>query len=119
MSVTEPEENEALALEHQDFCANLPRGTYRVIINPHKAERYLKHKLFIMGVTVPLIGTGIALVLIGHAVIGCTLGVIGFVIPRIIKRQAGPILLHLVQHDRKTYYDAINYEIMEVRLSRD
>lgn len=112
-------ENLAIAVEHKEFCENLPLGRYRVIINPHKADRFLKHKLFIMGVTVPLIGIGIALVLWGFIYIGLALGAIGFALPRIIKHQAGRILLHLALNDAKTYYDAIEYEIMEVRLSRD
>ena len=113
------EENLAIAVPHGEFRAGLPLARYRVIINPKKAERYVKHRLFIMGVTVPLLGLGIAMVLWGHTYIGLTLGAIGFVLPRIVKHQAGKILLHLALNDAKTYYDAVEYEIMEVRHSRD
>ena len=116
---TDAEENLAIAVPHRDFVEGLPLGRYRVIINPKKAERYVKHRLFIMGVTVPLIGVGIALVLWKFIYIGCVIGVIGFVVPRIVKHQAAKILLHLAQNDAKTYYDALEYELMEVRLSRD
>ena len=34
-------------------------------------------------------------------------------------REAPKILLHLIQHDAKVYYDSIEYEIMEVRLAQD
>ena len=39
----------------------------------------------------------------------------GFLLPRVIKAQAPKILLYLAQHDAKTYLEAMNFGILEVR----
>ena len=112
-------ENEAIAVTHAEFNAGLPLGRYRLIVNPDRAYRYVRHRLFINGVSVPMMGVGIGLVLWGYTYIGLAIGILGLVLRRVVKSQAPRILLHLAQNDAKTYYDTIEFEIMEVRLSRD
>jgi hypothetical protein len=36
-------------------------------------------------------------------------------LPRVVKAHAPKILLHLAQQDAKTYQEAIDFEILEVR----
>ncbi|MBX9849665.1 MAG: hypothetical protein K2X64_10250 [Rhodocyclaceae bacterium] len=112
-------ENEAVAVVYEDFKTGLPLGRYRLIVNPDKAYRYIRHRLFINGVSVPMMGIGIGLVLWGYTVIGLTIGIIGLLLRKVVKSQAPRILLHLAQNDAKIYYESIEYEIMEVRLARD
>jgi hypothetical protein len=40
----------------------------------------------------------------------------GLIVPRVIKAQAAKILLHLALREEKTYLEALDFEIMEVRL---
>ncbi|HWU84813.1 MAG TPA: hypothetical protein VN028_05720 [Rhodocyclaceae bacterium] len=112
-------ENLAVAVPYQEFCSGLPVGRFRLIVNPDKAYRYVRHRLYLNGISIPLLGIGIALGLVGHLVPGSIFCVIGFTLRWVVKKQGPRILLHLVQHDPRVYYDALEYEIMEVRMARD
>lgn len=102
---------------HQEFKTGLPYGRFRVIVNPERAQKYIKHKLFVVGIALPMIGIGAALALSGYPWVGAPLVFIGILLPRYIKKQAPKILLHLAQNDAKTYQEAIEYEILEVRMA--
>ena len=43
---------------HQEFKTGLPRGRFRVIVNPERAQKYIKHKLLVVGIALPMIGIG-------------------------------------------------------------
>jgi hypothetical protein len=117
-SAGEPE-NLAVAVPYEEFKNGLPLGRFRLVVNPHKAYRFLAHRLYLNGISIPLLGAGVACGLVGHLILGTVLCVIGFGLRWFVKNQAPRILLHLVQNDPKTYYDSIEYEIMEVRMARD
>ena len=102
-------------VSHQDFCRGLPAGRFRLIVNPERAQKYIKHRLFVVGIALPLLGIGTALSLSGYPWVGLPMIAAGALLPRIIKAQAAKILLHLALHDAKTYQDATEFEIMEVR----
>ena len=106
-------------IPHQEFKTGLPRGRFRIVVNPERAQKYIKHKLFVVGIALPMIGIGAALALSGYPWAGLPLVLIGILLPRYIKKQAPKILLHLVQNDAKTYQEAIEYEILEVRMAED
>ena len=103
-------------VSHEAFCAGLPAGRFRLIVNPERAQKYVKHRLFVVGISLPLIGIGMALGLSGYPWFGLPLVVIGALLHRVIKAHAAKILLHLALHDAKVYQDATEFEILEVRL---
>jgi hypothetical protein len=107
---------EPIFIPHQEFKTSLPRGRFRVIVNPERAQKYIKHKLFVIGIALPLMGLGAALALSGYPWAGLPMVLIGILLPRVIKKQAPKILLHLTQNDAKTYQEAIEFEILEVRM---
>jgi hypothetical protein len=98
-----------------EFRAGLPAGRFRVIVNPEKAQKYIKHRLFIVGIALPLLGIGAALAISGYVWVGLPMVVLGALLPRVVKAHAPKILLHLAQQDAKTYQEAIDFEILEVR----
>ena len=102
---------------HQEFKTGLPRGRFRIIVNPERAQKYIKHKLLVVGIALPMIGIGAALALSGYPWAGLPLVLIGILLPRYIKKQAPKILLYLSQNDVKIYQEAIEYEILEVRMT--
>ena len=108
---------EPIFIPHQEFKTGLPRGRFRVIVNPERSQKYIKHKLFVVGIALPMIGIGAALAISGYPWAGAPLVLIGILLPRYIKKQAPKILLHLAQNDAKTYQEAIEYEILEVRMA--
>jgi hypothetical protein len=102
---------------HQEFKTGLPRGRFHVIVNPERAQKYIKHKLMVVAIALPMIGIGAALAISGYPWAGAPLVLIGILLPRYIKKQAAQILLYLAQNDVKTYKEAIDYEILEVRMA--
>jgi hypothetical protein len=110
-----PPEHEALNIPHGEFSAGLPAGCFNVIVNPVLAQKYIRHRLFVVGVSLPLLGIGAALALSGYVWAGLPLVAAGFLLPRVIKAQAPKILLYLAQHDAKTYVEAMKFGILEVR----
>jgi hypothetical protein len=63
----------------------------------------------------PVLGIGVALGISGYLWAGLALVLIGVLIPRIIRKRAPELLLHLATRDKNVYREAIEYEIMEVR----
>lgn len=104
-----------LEVSHQEFRTGLPMGRFRLIVNPERAQKYVKHRLFVVGISLPLLGIGAALALSGFFWWGLPMVLIGALMGRVIKAQAAKILLHLALSDPKVYREAIDYEILEVR----
>ena len=110
-----PPEQEALNIPHDEFSSGLHDGRFKVIVNPVLAQKYVRHRLFIVGISLPLLGIGAALAISGYVWAGLPLVAAGFLLPRVIKAQAPKILLYLAQHDAKTYFEAMKFGILEVR----
>ncbi|MDO9357699.1 MAG: hypothetical protein Q7T70_01740 [Polaromonas sp.] len=112
-----PADNATIEVSHQEFRTGLPMGRFRLIVNPERAQKYVKHRLFVVGISLPLLGIGTALALSGYFWWGLPLIVVGALMHRVIKAQAAKILLHLALSDAKVYQEAIDFEILEVRRS--
>lgn len=112
-----PESREPIEVPYQAFRSGLPVGRFRVIVNPERARKYVKHKLLLTFVLLPLIASGAALALVGFAIPGLILVVLGIALHRIVKTQSPKILLHLALRDEKIYREAIEFEILEVRMA--
>jgi hypothetical protein len=105
----------ALEVSHQEFRTGLPMGRFRLIVNPERAQKYVKHRLFVIGISLPLLGIGAALALSGYFWWGLPMVLVGALLGRVVKAHAARILLHLALGDPKVYAEAIDYEILEVR----
>lgn len=110
-----PESPSAIYVPHQEFRTGLPHGRFRVIVNPERAQKYVKHRLFVVGISLPLLGIGVVLSMYGYLWVGLPMVVVGVLMHRVIKAHAPRILLHLALSDAKTYEEAMEYEILEVR----
>ncbi|MBA4327364.1 MAG: hypothetical protein C0428_03995 [Polaromonas sp.] len=102
-------------VSHQEFKTGLPMGRFRLIVNPERAQKYVKHRLFVVGISLPLLGIGAALALSGYFWWGLPMVLVGALLGRVIKAHAAKILLHLALSDPKVYREAIDFEILEVR----
>ena len=101
---------------YKAFCAGLPAGRFHLIVNPERAQKYIRHRLFVVGLALPVIGIGTALAWSGYLWAGFPMVAVGVLFPRVVKAHAAKILLHLVLREEKTYREALDFEIMEVRL---
>ncbi|MET0962943.1 MAG: hypothetical protein ABWY05_09015 [Noviherbaspirillum sp.] len=115
MSENQEAEYETLNLSHEEFRQGLPLGRYRVIVNPTLAPKYVQHRLWIKMLILPVLGLGVALGISGYIWPGLALVLVGVVTPRLIRKKAPELLLHLALRDKDIYREAIDYEILEVR----
>lgn len=115
MSEHEESQFKTADVSHDDFRRGLPHGHYRVVINPDLAPKYVQHRLAIRMLMLPVLGIGVALGLSGYIWAGLILVTIGFLGPRLIRRHAARLLLHLASQNQDIYREAIHYEILEVR----
>jgi hypothetical protein len=104
-----------LEVGHEEFRSGVPAGRFHLIVNPERAQKYIRHRLFVVGISLPLLGIGAALAISGYLWAGLPMVAVGFLLPRVVKAQAAKILLHLAMTDAKTYHESIEYEILEVR----
>ncbi|MES2955170.1 MAG: hypothetical protein V4711_06925 [Pseudomonadota bacterium] len=110
-----PADDATIEVSHQEFKTGLPMGRFRLIVNPERAQKYVKHRLFVVGISLPLLGIGAALALSGYFWWGLPMVLVGALLGRVVKAHATKILLHLALGDSKVYREAIDYEILEVR----
>ena len=113
-ATTEP----ALLVPHAEFRQGLPAGHFRVIVNPERARKFVRHRLLMMPVTTAMAGIGIALALSQMPWWGLGLIAAAVLLNRLVRLQAAKILLHLATQDDKTYFEAMEFEILEVRRAR-
>lgn len=115
---SEAQSAEPIDVSHAEFCRGLPAGRFRVIVNPQRAKKYIRHRLFIVAIALPMLGIGAALAISGYPWPGLALVVAGVLLHRTVTAQAARILLYLATQDARTYREAIEYEILEVQLAR-
>jgi len=111
-----PASGTQVQLSHESFCAGLPAGRFHLIVNPERAQKYIRHRLFVVGLALPVIAIGTALAWSGYVWVGFPMVALGVLFPRVVKAHAAKILLHLALREEKTYREALDFEIMEVRL---
>lgn len=99
----------------EEFRDGLPAGRFRVIVEPKQARRYVSQRLMLLVLLLPVIGVGLALALTGRVWAGAAVVAAGVVLSRVVRAQAGKILLHLASHDRAVYEHVTQQGIMEVR----
>ncbi|MCZ8253990.1 MAG: hypothetical protein O9318_16100 [Hylemonella sp.] len=122
MSETSPSADadggEGIYVPYEEFRVGLPAGRFRVIVNPDRARKYVKHRLLLTALILPIIGTGIGMAFYGYRWLGLGLVIFGVLAHRLVAHQAPKILLHMATQDAKIYHEALDFEILEVRLAR-
>ena len=101
-------------MTHAEFAAAYARGAVRVEIDPQGAARFLSARLLLPFVTMPVLGTGVALALTGWIVSGLAVIALGIVAPRLIKRSAPRFLLQDALKDRAVYEELTRQNILRV-----
>lgn len=102
-------------VSHEEFQSGLPRGRFRVVVNPKLAGGYVKQRLWLVPVVMFMIGMGLALALTGSRWPGGLLVFAGVAVNRLVAWNAGKILLHLAARDASVYGFATQNGILEVR----
>jgi hypothetical protein len=102
-------------IAQDDFVRGLPHGHFRIVVNPALARPYVvrRTRINVLAITSILIGAGAALS--GLALPGAVLVVLGIGANRIVRHQAGKIVLHLAAKDPAVYAEVTSNGVMEVR----
>lgn len=101
-------------MTHSEFSAAYARGEVRVEIDPQAAGRFLSARLLLPLVTMPVLGIGVALALIGWIYTGLAVIAFGIVAPRLIKRSAPRFLLQDALKDPAVYEELTRTNVLRV-----
>jgi hypothetical protein len=101
-------------MTHAEFTAAYARGEIRVQLDAQAAGHFLSARLLLPFVTMPVIGAGVALALIGWILTGLALIALGFVAPRLIKRSAPRFLLRNALEDARLYEELRQTNVLRV-----
>lgn len=115
MSTPAEPQDHAEYVPFEEFREGLPRGRFRVIVNPKLAGPFVAYRTHATPLALAMIGPGIALALVGHPWAGGALVAAGVVLRRTIKSQAPRILLHLAARVPSVYEQATEHAVMEVQ----
>lgn len=110
-----PQPAAAEYIPFEDFSAGLPRGRFRVIVDPALAAPFVSHRTHAAALALAFIGPGIAVALLGHPGWGGLLVAAGVLLRWVIRKQAPRILLHLASRVPSVYEQATEHGVMEVR----
>lgn len=105
--------NEA-PLSHAQFRQAYSDGLIRVDIDPAAAARYVSARLLLPLVRLPILGTGVALALIGWVYTGLLVIALGIVLPLLIKRTAPHFVLTQALDDPAVYREAVETKLMRI-----
>lgn len=106
-------------MTHAEFVAAYSRNGVRVEIDPRSAGQFLSARLLLPFVALPVLGSGVALALIGWIYSGLAVIALGVIVPRLIKRYAPRYLLQDALQDPSVYQELTQQNIMRVTLVDD
>lgn len=101
-------------MDHQEFVEAYKAGTLNAFIPQKVASEYLSRRLLLPFFMLPILGSGVALALIGWLFTGLLVFLVGAVVPRLIKRNAVPILMYQALHDPSAYEELRASGVLEV-----
>ena len=99
---------------YAEFVAAYRAGKITVEFDPAGAARYLSARLMLPLMTLPLLGIGVALALVGWIWSGLLVIACGILVPRLIKRSAPHFLLTHMLRDEPFYNEVCRANIMQV-----
>jgi hypothetical protein len=102
-------------MSHAEFVNAARSGTLKARMPPRLATEYLSRRLLLPFFIMPFLGAGVALALIGWFVTGLLVFLVGFIVPRLIKRNAPSILLNQALRDEQLYHDLVGAGVLELR----
>ena len=90
-------------MTHPDFVKAYQAGEIQVEIDRQAASRMLSARLLLPLFMMPVVGSGVALALMGWVYTGLVVIAAGIVAPRLIKRSAPGFLLQDALQDARLY----------------
>lgn len=101
-------------MNHAEFVENYRTGRVTVNFDVPAAARFLSARLLLPLMTLPVLGAGVALALLGWIWSGLAVIAAAIIVPRLIKRSAPHFLLTQMLNDEQLYDDCTRAGIMRV-----
>lgn len=101
-------------MTHAEFVAAYARGEIRVELDPAGSARYLSARLMLPLVRLPVLGLGVALMLVGWLFTGLGVFALGTVVPLLIKRSAPHFLFQQALQDATIYEELARSGLLRV-----
>jgi hypothetical protein len=101
-------------MAHAEFVAAYQSGSIRVNIDRSRAARFVSARLLLPLVMLPVLGTGVALALIGWIWSGLLVIAAGTLIPVIVKRSAPHFIITQALQDAQFYEEAAAEGVLEI-----
>jgi hypothetical protein len=101
-------------MNHQEFVDAYRNGNLNAFMPQKTASQYLSRRLLLPFFMMPILGAGIGLALVGWLYTGILVFLLGFIAPRLIKRNAVPILMYQALQDPLAYEHMRESGILEV-----
>jgi hypothetical protein len=101
-------------MNHQEFVDAYQNGTLNAVMPQKIASQYLSRRLLLPFFMMPILGAGIGLALVGWLITGILVFLLGFIAPRLIKRNAVSILMYQALQDPGAYEHMRESGILEV-----
>jgi hypothetical protein len=92
-------------MTHAEFVRAYARGEIRVEMDPAGSARYLSARLLLPLVRLPVLGLGVALMLVGWLFTGIGVFALGVLVPQMIKRSAPHFLFQQALADAAIYQE--------------
>ena len=105
--------NTPATLSHAEFVAAYARGEVTVNFDPKAAAKFLSARLLLPLFMMPVLGSGVALALVGWVWSGLAVVAVGIIVPRLIKRGAPHFLLQQSLSDANLYQELLRSGVME------
>jgi len=102
-------------IAHDEFRNGAAHGRFRIVVNPALARPYVVRRTRVDLLAVLIIVAGAALALAGQRVVGVVLVGLGVIANRLVRHQAGKIVLQLALHHPEVYAEVTSNGVMEVR----
>lgn len=101
-------------MTHAEFVNAYAEGRVKVAVDPAAASKYLSARLMLPFFTMPVLGAGIALALVGWIWTGLAVIAIGSIAPRLIKRSAPHFVLTQAVQNEKIYREVTQAGILQI-----
>jgi hypothetical protein len=104
-------------LNHLEFVSAYRAGHVTVTFDPRRSAQLLSARLLLPVVTLPVLGLGVGLALMGWLWSGLAVIALGFIVPRVIKRSAPHFLLTQMLEDAHQYDAICKAGVMQLKVN--
>ncbi|MFM1826814.1 MAG: hypothetical protein RLY67_195 [Pseudomonadota bacterium] len=101
-------------MKHSQFVAAYKAGHLEAYVPPERAADFLAARMWLPLIRLPILGSGVALALIGWYITGLLVFLLGMFLPRMIKKNAVAILMYQALQDEESYQDFLAAGVLQL-----